>query len=58
MSSEEKIKNLAGRLRGELLTAEHAGYDKARRIWNCMIDRRPQYIVQCAGAARRFGLLF
>ena len=38
-------------LRGALLCPDDHGYDDARRIWNAMIDRRPSYIVRCAGVA-------
>src|SRR5687768_17291719 len=38
-------------LRGALLCPGDHGYDDARRIWNAMIDRRPSYIVRCAGVA-------
>jgi FAD/FMN-containing dehydrogenase len=36
-------------LRGELLCPGDSGYDRARRIWNGMIDRHPAMIAQCAG---------
>jgi FAD/FMN-containing dehydrogenase len=42
---------LAASLRGELLRPGAGGYDEARRIWNAMIDRRPAFIVRCAGPA-------
>lgn len=38
-------------LRGELLLAADAGYDRARSLWNAMHDKRPALIVRCAGAA-------
>ncbi len=43
------VAELAGRLRGELLHPEDAGYDEARTLWNAMIDRRPALIARCAG---------
>ena len=37
--------------RGELIAADHAGYDAARAVWNGSIDRRPWVIARCSGAA-------
>jgi hypothetical protein len=45
------VKDFAGRLHGRLVTANDADYDRVRRIWNRIIDRRPALIAQCSGAA-------
>jgi FAD/FMN-containing dehydrogenase len=45
------VDNLRASLRGQLLQPADAGYDAARTIWNAMIERRPAFIVRCAGAA-------
>ena len=42
---------LAEELRGRLLRPGDDGYDEARTIWNAMIDRHPDLIAQCKGAA-------
>ena len=36
---------------GELLRSTDDGYDRARRVWNGNIDRRPALVVRCAGVA-------
>ena len=46
-----QLTELAGTIRGELITEGATGYDEARTIWNAMIDRRPALIVQCRTAA-------
>jgi FAD/FMN-containing dehydrogenase len=38
-------------LRGTLIRPSDDGYDAARKIHNAMIDRRPDFIVRCAGVA-------
>jgi len=45
------VETFEANLRGKLLLPAHDGYDAARRVWNGMIDRRPDLIVRCAGAA-------
>jgi len=41
------IKDLQGRIRGDVLTPADRDYDETRKIWNGMIDRRPRLIVRC-----------
>jgi FAD/FMN-containing dehydrogenase len=42
---------MAPKLDGRLLTPGHAAYDKARTVWNAMVDRRPRMIACCASVA-------
>ncbi len=51
MVGEEAIKELKSSLRGELLRPGDDGYEEARIIQNGMIDKRPELIVRCTGAA-------
>jgi len=47
--SAADVKDLRSGLRGQLLQAQDAGYEQARRLWNPMFDRHPALIVRCAG---------
>jgi FAD/FMN-containing dehydrogenase len=41
---------LAARLRGALIRPDDPAYERARRVFNGLIDRRPSLIVRCAAA--------
>ena len=45
------ITELRSQLRGEALLPGDPGFDRARTVWNAMIDRKPSLIVRCAGVA-------
>jgi hypothetical protein len=45
------VRDLAARMRGELLLRSSVGYDSARRVWNAAFDRQPALIARCTGAA-------
>lgn len=47
----DAVAKLRGQVRGAVLLPSEAGYDKARTIWNAMIDRKPALIVRAVGAA-------
>jgi FAD/FMN-containing dehydrogenase len=49
--ASETLAGLRARVRGGVLTAGEEGYDKARTVWNSMVDRSPGLIVSCAAAA-------
>ena len=46
-----QLDELAGLIRGDLITAEHDIYDELRKVWNAMIDKHPAAIARCTGAA-------
>ena len=48
---EAVVEAFAGALRGPLLRPEQDGFDRARVVWNGMIDRRPALIARCAGVS-------
>jgi len=45
------LEMLRSGLRGLACVKGDSGYDEARSIWNAMIDRSPDLVVRCAGAA-------
>ncbi len=47
----EAIEGFTAGVRGAVIRPGDRGYDDARAIWNGLIDRRPELIVQCTGAA-------
>jgi FAD/FMN-containing dehydrogenase len=46
--SSSAVARFRNQLHGWLVTPEDTGYDKARRVWNGRIDRRPVLIAYCA----------
>jgi FAD/FMN-containing dehydrogenase len=49
--SETRAALKIDRFRGQLISADHAGYDTARSVWNGAIDRHPRLIAGCSGPA-------
>jgi FAD/FMN-containing dehydrogenase len=45
------VEDFAAQLRGDVLLAGHPDYDRTRRIWNGMFDKRPALIARCTGAS-------
>jgi FAD/FMN-containing dehydrogenase len=50
-SIQPALETLQRAIEGTVITADHADYDDARRVWNGMIDRRPLAIVRAASTA-------
>jgi FAD/FMN-containing dehydrogenase len=49
MLADTAVQALGGTFAGQLIGADHDGYESARRVWNGMVDRRPAVIARCAG---------
>ena len=47
----DPLGDLRASLRGDLLTSADPSYDKARKLWNGMFDKRPAAIARCTGTA-------
>jgi FAD/FMN-containing dehydrogenase len=47
----ESVDQLKSRVRGELIQPTDAAYDAARKVYNGMIDKRPQLITRCVDMA-------
>lgn len=45
-----KIQELRGKVTGEVIAPEDAGYEEARVVYNAMIDKRPAVVVRAANA--------
>jgi FAD/FMN-containing dehydrogenase len=50
IQSNEKISGLKDKVKGQIVLPDDPNYNKVRKIWNAMIDRRPAVIIQCAEA--------
>jgi FAD/FMN-containing dehydrogenase len=48
---EEALSKLSPNLRGSVITPASSEYETARKVYNGMIDRRPDAIVRCANVA-------
>lgn len=51
MMVDKRIHELQESLRGRLFCPDDEGYDNVRKVFNGMIDKRPDLIVRCAGLA-------
>ncbi len=47
----ETFVSLKNHIRGEILTADHEGYDSSRKVWNGLVAKKPGAIIQCHGVA-------
>ena len=51
MLNSETLNDFRGQFRGQVLSPEDGGYEQARKVYNGMIDRKPQLIAKCADTA-------
>src|SRR5215813_9801682 len=51
MSKETAVAEFKAKLKGELIAAGDASYEKARQVYNAMIQRHPRWIARCADVA-------
>ena len=51
MPAQATLEAFKAHLRGEILQANDADYETARKVYNGMIDRHPRLIVRCANVA-------
>ena len=48
--ADEVFSKLSANLRGSVITPVSGEYETARKVYNGMIDRRPDAIVRCAAS--------
>jgi len=48
MTTSDLLRSFQSAIDGKIIEPEADGYDKARRVWNGMIDKHPRVIVQAA----------
>jgi FAD/FMN-containing dehydrogenase len=41
------VEQLSTGFKGDIITPDHPDYERARRVWNAMIDRKPGLILRC-----------
>jgi hypothetical protein len=51
MQNETPIEKLMENLRGQIIQATEESYEEARKVYNGMIDKRPQLIARCVDVA-------
>jgi FAD/FMN-containing dehydrogenase len=49
--SDDRVRDLSARFRGDLILPASPDYESARAVWNGMIDRRPAVIARCKSTA-------
>jgi FAD/FMN-containing dehydrogenase len=49
IGAKSKLTYFQKKLRGKLVLPDDAEYDRARRVWNGAVDKRPAMIAYCAG---------
>jgi FAD/FMN-containing dehydrogenase len=45
------VAELTSSMTGTVIDRQHPAYDRARRVWNGLIDRYPAVIAQCTSTA-------